>query len=148
MDQKRKIGIFEWMLIVGLVCLLVSGAYYIAFVLPKGELGQGESWRILQSIDLAYRENRRGKTPVIIPRSSSFAYSVLGMPTGDEDAPFVWLILDGKENSSEPVQMMPKNMKFHISCGFVEELTEKIYVSKSALVYLRTNCISPGKSHG
>jgi hypothetical protein len=142
MFRKKRIGIFEWVIIVAVVGLLVGGGYYIVCVLPRGELGQGEKWRILQYVELTYRENKQTSAPVIVPRSADLAYSTLGMPTGDGRSPFVWILLDDEEDSSEPVKMIPKNMGFRVDCGFVEDLPKKVHVTIPVLAYLRRNCLS------
>lgn len=138
----KPIGNFERIVVIAIVSVLVGGAYYLFYVLPRGELGQAPKWSVLQYVEQAHRKDSKSSTPIVIPRSDNLAYSVLGIPTNLEGSPFVWILLDGGDDSYGPIKMMPQGVTFRIDCKFVDDLPKKYAVDKPVLIYLQKNCRS------
>jgi len=138
-DGRRRV--LEWFFAALVLGILTGGAYYAFRILPRGELGQGEKWRVLQFVELSHRKDSQATEPIVVSRSADLTYSSLGLPTKNERYPFVWILLDDEEESDEPVKMIPKNVPFQVDCSFVEDLRKKVQVAMPVQKYLQPNCM-------
>ena len=146
--KKKRLGPFEWGVIVLVGAILLIAAFYCFYVLPRGELGQGEKWRVLQHNELVYREVRDAALPIIAPRSSELTYSSLGLPTKDKENPFVWILLDDtNDDFYGPIKILPVSIPYTVECTFVEKLPKTVSVTAVVLAFLRKNCVPSAPVH-
>jgi hypothetical protein len=140
--KKKPLGTFEWGVIVLISAVLPIAAFYCFYVLPCGELGQGEKWRVRQYNESVHREIRGTYRPIIVPRSRELTYSSLRMPTKDEKYPLVWILLDDtNDDFYGPVKVLPINIAYTVECTFVEKLPKTINVTAAVLGFLRKKCV-------
>ncbi|ATQ73580.1 hypothetical protein CR152_02960 [Massilia violaceinigra] len=104
--MTNKPGTFEWLIITASTVLFLGLAFYVLRVLPSGELGDKEKWRVLQYVESVYRGDPPPAAPLYIPVSSDLTYAALGMPTGDTRWPYVW-ILPGDDDAGDPSSGCP-----------------------------------------
>lgn len=140
--KKKPLRTFEWGVIVLISAVVLIAAFYCFYVLPRGELDQGEKWRVLQYNESVHREIRGAYLPIIAPRSRELTYSSLGMPTKDKKYPFVWILLDDTDDDFYgPVKVLPSNIAYTVDCTFVEKLPKTINVTAAVLGFLRKKCV-------
>lgn len=141
--KAKLLGNLEWGIIILLSATLLIAAFYCFYVLPRGELGQGEKWRVLQYNELAHRQSPGAYLPILVPRSRELTYSSLGIPTKDKKIPFVWILLDDtNDDFYGPIKILPKNIAWTVECSFVDELPKRINVAAAVLGFLRKKCRS------
>lgn len=140
--KKKRFGLFEWSVIVFVGVVLLIVAFYGLYVLPRGELGQGEKWRVLQYNELAYREVHDASQPIIVLRSGELTFSSLGLPTKDKETPFVWILLDDtNDDFYGPIKILPTGIPYTVECTFVDKLPRTVNVTAAVLALLRKNCV-------
>lgn len=134
----KKLGKFEWVLIGGALILSVGISYYFFVVLPGGELGQSEKWRVLQELEAKHRGDSAASIPFISSASKELPYAALGLPTGKPSAPYLWVLVDAQ--SDTPLMMIPKNGAFNLSCANTKTLMKRVRLSHQVAKFLERNC--------
>ncbi|MDQ1920564.1 hypothetical protein [Massilia pseudoviolaceinigra] len=141
MTNMKKLGKFEWVLIGVALILSVGISYYFFVVLPGGELGQGEKWRVLQELEAKHRGDSTASTPFISSASTELPYAALGLPTGKASSPYLWVLVD--DQSDTRVMMIPKNGAFNLSCANTNILKKRVRLSPQVAKFLEQNCHEP-----
>ena len=112
---------------------------YIKLVLPRGELGEKRGWTVLQGTEVKYRSDPDSRTPILLFNPLESKFVVLGLPTEDAKFPRAWIILNDLMPSSS-VYILPQDLKFHVSCSYVDELSSRVKIETPVLELLRGRC--------
>ncbi len=135
----RLNGTLKWS--VGIAVLVSIVFFWLAF-LNRSELGQKEKWALLQRVEYENREvlmHSRGR-PILLVRTDSQSYSVLGLPSSDGGAKYVWILLDDGSETGSSVKKIPDNVDFYLSCNYISELKAKVDVASAVMNLLRSRC--------
>jgi hypothetical protein len=137
---KKTAGRGKLFSVVPIIGLTVLIGYYLFEVLPKGELGQGEKWRVLQELEATHRKDATAGEPILSRASPELSYAAVGVPTGDKKSPYVWVLLDDTDDSYEPIKMIPKGIPVVVECSYVSKIAAEIRVATSTLAFLKASC--------
>lgn len=121
------------------MALIAAFAVYYRFLM-SGELGEKDVYATLQAAELEGRATRVMREPVILDKVHGSGYVLLGLPTGNERYPSVWIVLNRTSRDGSVFQM-PQNLRGSVSCDFVVGLSTRANVENGVLRYLESICI-------
>jgi hypothetical protein len=127
----------------GIVAVIVGlAAYYVVYVLRRGELGQAEQWRVLQAVEYDHRANPATAEPKLLQNAAGSDLSALGLPTGEKASPFIWILLNPDiDDDYGPIKMLPRGQSFTISCRKIDDVSAKVVIEPAILAYLKSHCV-------
>lgn len=137
---KKTAGRTKRVAVVSIIGLAAVICYYLFEVLPKGELGQGEKWRVLQELEAIHRKDATAVEPILSRASSELTYAAVGVPTGNKKSPFVWVLLNDTDDSYEPIKMIPSGIPVVVECSYVSKIAAEIRVAPRTLAFLKASC--------
>lgn len=135
----RLKGILKWS--VGIAVLVSIVFFWLAF-LSRSELGQKEKWVLLQRVEYENRGavmHSQGR-PILLVRTDSQPYSVLGLPSSKGGEEYVWILLDDESETDSSVKKIPDNVDFYLPCNYVSELKAKVDVASAVVNLLKSRC--------
>lgn len=135
----RLKGILKWS---ASIAVLVSIVFLWLAFLNRSELGQKEKWALLQRVEYEKRGavmHSRGR-PILLVRTDSQPYSVLGLPSSKGGTEYVWILLDDESETDSSVKKIPDNVDFYLPCNYVSELKAKVDVASAVVNLLKSRC--------
>ncbi|MFZ4878837.1 hypothetical protein ACL9RI_27450 [Janthinobacterium sp. Mn2066] len=139
MSSSSRASPVKW----GIVVIIVSlAAYYAVYVLPRGELGQAEQWRVLQAVEYDHRASSVTAEPKLLQNAAGSDLSALGLPTGQKTSPFTWILLNSDSGDDYgPIKMLPQGQSFTISCREIDDVSAKVVIEPAVSAYLKSHCV-------
>jgi hypothetical protein len=133
----------KWLTGFAVLLAAILVVFYIRF-LRNGEFGQKEKFALLQQVELEHRETARraGGEPILLARTKSQPYSVLGLPAAQSKMDYVWIILDDPDGDNNSVKKIPNERHVDVSCSYLENLSAKVELTAEVMKFLKSNCHS------
>jgi hypothetical protein len=110
-----------------LIALCAGVAYFLLLYKDHGELGQKEGWAALQGIELEYRDKKFVDAPMLLTNISKSHFTIIGLPTDDRQAPYVWMIIN--DDPYVAPRVMPPTLHYHVQCEYVNDLKKRYGIS-------------------
>ena len=135
-----KLGVGGFLIVIGMAAALglTLLTLYIWLVLSRGELGEKRGAAYLQGFEFKYRKTDF-REPFVLWNAEGSGYNVLVVPTDDTKYPHAWIILNEAAPMSQ-VYLMPGDVRYYVSCSFVNDLSAKTQIVPQVLDALRKAC--------
>lgn len=103
------------------------------------ELNEAPKWAFLQGVEFDHRADRDRAMPKLLRRTASKEdYDALGLPTGDKNSPFVWIVLNDHRVAGG-VFSMPDG-KYTIDCSYVRHVEGEVKLDPVVDLDLMRHC--------
>lgn len=113
---------------IAILALICSYIYKV-----NSELNKKKEWAIMQTIE---SDNSHTNWKIIRePMGSSLV--LLGLKTQDEKTPFVWIVL----NKKDEIKIFPSHFKFKLSCGDFDQIRHEYKMKDNIESYLKYKCV-------
>ncbi|QUP56902.1 hypothetical protein GO998_25105 (plasmid) [Ralstonia syzygii] len=137
--KSKKLVALAIALFAGVVVGVI--AYYR--FLMSGELGEKDLYAALQAAEIDGRSVKTPGQPIFIENAYGSGYALLGLPSGNERFPYVWVALNHASSNGD-VLKIPSGPSGVVSCNYVASLATRTKVDAGVLRYLKSICMNSG----